>query len=201
MHPLQKLLLASSLLVSSLLCAKAPLEVDRVNFNNTGDDWVQMEVKIDCNENTLPGARNPDFVSDIKVTAYLTYESDDEPGQYSFYMSEVEIVAMERRESYNVYFYLPGLIVERDNLKDEPQYYYVELSIGGETLPPVLGESMSRNIRDNPPILKSMIDSSKAQAAVNEGILMPVYYAPAQYLGRISDMPVYRRYNFSPNSQ
>jgi hypothetical protein len=183
------------------LSANSPLEVDAVDFNKPGDDWVQMEIQLSCNENTLPDAKNPDFVDNAKVTAYVTYASDDKPGEFSYYMSEVAIVSMERGEKYNVYFYLPGLIVERDGLKNEPEYYYVKLSIGDVEMPLEGGSAaMSRSIK-SPQALESMISNAKAADSDNKGIFMPHYLAPAEYLGRVSRLPTFRRYDYNPLSK
>jgi hypothetical protein len=183
------------------LSAKAPIEVDAVDFNKPGDDWAQMEIQLSCNENTLPDAKNPDFVDDVTVTAYVTYASDDKPGEFSYYMSEVVIVSMERGEKYNVYFYLPGLIVDRDGLKDEPEYYFVELSVGDVKMPLEGGSAaMSRSIT-SPQALESMISNAKAADSDNKGTFMPYYLAPAEYLGRVSRLPTFRRYDYNPSSK
>ena len=36
------------------LAAKAPIEVSKVDFDTTKDDWIQMQVELDFGDNTLP---------------------------------------------------------------------------------------------------------------------------------------------------
>ncbi|MGB0419263.1 MAG: hypothetical protein ACPGF8_06710, partial [Opitutales bacterium] len=110
------------------LAAKAPLEVSKVDFDTTKDDWIQMQVELDFGDNTLPDARDKDFFSNVGVKAYVAYEIDAAKRQYDYYSCEVKIALAEAKEKYNVYFYLPGMIVERDRISQaKPAFYYVAL--------------------------------------------------------------------------
>lgn len=172
------------------VCAQEAVEVKKVDFNNTDDDWIQMEIELACGENRLPDARDRRFVEEIKVKAYLAYKTKHSP-TFDYYTSEVEIVMMEKGENYNVYFYLPGLIVERDQIQpQEPEFYYVEVSVKGAVQPPRSGsKAFSPNI-ENFEVLNKFTSQAANQ---NEHLLMPVYFVPSDYLGRVSDLPTFLR--------
>ena len=130
------ILLAFLFSVTSTLFAQEAIKVDRVDFNSLRDNWIQMEVELSCHENPSPEAIDKRFVEKIKVKAYLAYARDASARIYDYYTSEVEIIIMERGDDNNVYFYLPGLIVERDKLSTDPEFYYVEISVDGESQTP-----------------------------------------------------------------
>lgn len=178
-------------LLASISFAADAIKVEQVKFNTTKDDWIQMEIELKCEGNPLPDAKNEKFLENIKVKAYVTYSEDGAANKYAYYTSESEILIMEKGESYNVYYYLPGLIVERDRLKKDPDFYYVEISIGETVLPP-LPNSMSRSIK-NLTMLESMKTQAAAEGDTNANILMPIYYAPGYVLGNVSDLPTYLR--------
>lgn len=185
------LILLSIFTVSASFAAEA-VSVDRVKFNSLRDDWVQMEIQISCDGNPAQDAKNPRYLEDVTVKAYLTYSEDGAARAFTYYMSEVEIMIMEKGETYNVYFYLPGLIVERDRLKTEPDFYYVELSIGDTPLEPQR-DAMSSSIT-SASMLENMKGKAMAEGEANADILMPIYYAPADNRGRVDDLPLmYRR--------
>jgi hypothetical protein len=184
-----------SLLASSF--AQEAITVDRVNFNSLRDKWVQMEIQLSCNGNPSPEARDRRFVENIKVKAYLAYVLDKSAGKFDFYTSEVEIVVMEQGDDNNVYFYLPGQIVDRDRLPtSDPDYYFVDISVGGE-LQPSQKSARSSSI-SNEAILASMKAKAESEGGENDFILMPVYYVPAQYLDRVDDLPTFLRRDVRP---
>lgn len=180
-------LLSGALVVS----AQEAINVDRVDFNSLRDDWIQMEVELSCQGNPSPEARDKNYVEKIKVKAYLAYERDARKRSFDYYTSEVEIVIMEKGDDNNVYFYLPGLIVERDQLKTDPDFYYVEVSVDGEAQKPQK-TAMSTNI-PNLDILNSFISKAESEGAVNEHVLMPIYLTSGIDLGRVSDLPAFLR--------
>lgn len=196
MHPIRSLLILSLAVFSPIAYAAEMIEVDSIKFNKTRDDWIQMEIQLSCDGNPLPDAKNDRFLDDIKVTAYVTYSNDGAESQFTYYKSDLEIITMEKGDRNNVYFYMPGLVVERDRLKNDPDYYYVELSVGDNLLPPQKN-AMSSSI-SNQQILDSMLSNAQSEAEANQGIFMPVYLAPAAYLGRVSDLPTLRRYDYKP---
>lgn len=181
-----------ALLASSFgLCAQEAIRVDRVDFNSLQDDWIQVQVELSCHGNENPEARHPNYVEKIKVKAYLAYERDAQKRAFDYYTSEVEIVIMEKGDDNNVYFYLPGLIVERDRLRKDPDFYYIEVSVDGEAQKPQK-LAMSNNI-PNLEILNSFISKADAEGDVNEHMLMPIYLVTGADLGRVSDLPAFLR--------
>lgn len=181
-------------LLADLSHAKDTVEVDRVNFNSLRGDWIQMEVELSCNANPSPEARDSRFVEKIKVKVYLAWLRDAQERRYDYYTSEVEIVIMEQGEDYNVYFYLPGLIAERDRLKEEPDFYYVEVAVNDEMQQPSGGSpALSSNIT-NLEILSSFTSKANAEGQQNEHMLMPIYLVQSGIdLGRVSELPIFLR--------
>ncbi|MGZ0656668.1 hypothetical protein ACWPKO_06525 [Coraliomargarita sp. W4R53] len=180
-------LLASTLII----CAQEAIKVDRVDFNSLRDDWIQMEIELSCEGNPSEAARNRNYVEKIKVKAYLAYVRDASSREYDYYTSEAEIVVMEKGDDNNVYFYLPGLIAERDQLKTDPDFFFVEVSVDGEAQKPQKA-AMSSNI-PNLDILNSFVAKADAEGAENEHILMPIYLVSGIDMGRVSKLPAFLR--------
>jgi len=192
---MKKLLFPIYLLIcwNTALLANDAIQVDRVKFNSLRDDWIQMEVELSCKGNPSPEARNPRFVENIKVRVYLAWERDAQARLFDYYTSEVEIVMMELNDKNNVYFYLPGKIVERDRLKRDADYYYVEVSVNDEAQEPTSqSAAMSRNI-SNLEILKSFISNANSESLQNEHLLIPIYLLYGIDPGRVSNLPVFLR--------
>ena len=100
---------------------------------------------------------------------------------------------MEQRDKNSVYFYMPGPVVERDELPARPEYYYIEVSVGGVTQEPSKdGAAMSSNI-SSLEMLQNMQSKAQSQLAENENILLPVYFAPAEYRSKARNLPVFVR--------
>lgn len=181
-----------TLLAASLaLPAQEDIRVDRVDFNSLRDDWIQMEIELSCEGNSAEEARDKNYVEKIKVKAYLGYTRDASTRSFDYYTSEVEIIIMEKGDDNNVYFYLPGLIAERDQLKTDPDFYYVEVSINGDAQKPQKA-AMSSNI-PNLDILNSFISKADSEGADNEHLLMPYYLVSGIDLGRVSKLPAFLR--------
>jgi hypothetical protein len=181
-----------ALLVSGLtMFAQEAIKVDRVDFNSLRDNWIQMEIELSCTGNPAPDARHRNYVEKIKVKAYLAYVRDASERSYDYYTSEVEIIIMEKGDDNNVYFYLPGLIAERDQLKTDPDFYYVEVSVNGEAQKPQKA-AMSSNI-PNLDILNSFVSRAQAEGADNDDVLMPIYLVSGIDIGRVSKLPAFLR--------
>lgn len=191
---MKKLLLPLFLLFGFVASAMAQeiISVDRVNFKSLKDNWVQMEVQLKCNANTSPEARDRRYAENIKIKAYLGYAIDKSEGKFDFYTSEVEIIIMEQGDDNNVYFYLPGLIVDRDKLSSiDPDYYFVEVYVNGE-LQPSEKNARSSSISSEA-ILTSMKAKADAEGVENDFMLMPIYYVPGDYRGRVDKLPTFLR--------
>lgn len=169
------------------------IEVDRVDFNSLRDDTIQMVIEMTCGENPFPDARNPRYVENVGLKVYLAWVRDAAAREYDYYTAEVEIAIMEQGEDYNVYFYLPGLIAERDRLPDDPEFFFVELSIDGNEQKPQKN-AMSGNI-PNLEILNSFISRAEGDGVKNEHLLMPYYLLQGTNVdaGSVSNLPTFLR--------
>jgi hypothetical protein len=178
----------------SVLTAKDAVDVNKVEFKETSDDWIQMTIEMTCQDNPSAEARDKRYVEAVKVKAYVAYARNSSARLYDYYTSEVEIIIMESNEDYNVYFYLPGLIAKRDRLSQpDPDYYYVEVSVGGVVQGAKSGSAaISGQIQDLK-VLQSFLAKAGEEAAKNESILMPSYLTPGQFLGRVEDLPQFLR--------
>ena len=168
--------------------------VEGVDFNSLSSDWIQMEIELACEGNFSPGARDRDYVENVEIKVYLAYLPDGaQAPNYDYYTSELGIVIMERREDYNVYFYLPGLIAERDGLRDEPEFFYVEVIVDGQVQQPDGdSEAISDSIASLQ-ILQSFTAKAESEGRINEHLLMPIYLVSGTDLGRVSDLPTFLR--------
>jgi hypothetical protein len=182
-------LFALIFILKSPLIGQDAVTVDRVKFNTLSDRWVQVEIELTCNGNPAPDATDPDFVENITIKPLLAYRTGS--GEYNFYTSQVEILIMEARDKNTVSFYMPGLIMERDEVRGDPEFHYVEISIGGTVQDPQKGPAMG-NIKDAA-MLKNMQSKAEAQSEANQNILIPSYFAPLKYRGDSRKEPVYLR--------
>ena len=176
--------------------AQEAIMVESVDFNSLRDDKLRIEIKLSCDGNFDSEARDKDFVENIQVKAYLAYERDAQERSFDYYTSKVEIIIMEKGDDRNVYFYLPGLIVQRDQLKTDPDFFYIEVTVDGQVQKPQ-NTAMSGNI-PNLDILNSFISKADSEGGVNEHILTPIYLMVGDpELGRVSDLPAFLRRDFS----
>lgn len=156
------------------------VEVENIKFKNLQEDWVQMEVSLRANRNTMAEARNERFVDNIKVTGYFAYEVKNSPSGFEFYKAEVEVISIEQGKKNNVYFFMPGVVAERDRLPKTPEYYFVSLEVNGQVM------RMSKKAYSsklNETSIVSMKTRADAEADKNEFVLKPHYSAPLEYLG------------------
>jgi len=175
---LPRLIIALSILFTPLY--SQDVVVDKVKFNSLSRSWVEVEIELTCNGNTSGDSVSGDFLEKIKVKPYLAFSKDSGTNQFIYFTSEIEILIMERRDSNKVYFYLPGLIIERDDLK-LPDYYYVELEVNGNPVAP------QKSAYDG--IGAGSIENFKSQvqagAEKTKDMLMPVYLAPLEFSSRV----------------
>lgn len=178
-----------ALFVLLLTAASAQdVTVDKVKFNSLRDYWVEIEIQLTCNGNSAPDARSSKFLENIKIKPYLAYPKGDSADEFVYFTSEVEVLVMEQRDKNNVYFYLPGAVMKRDGLK-YPKFYYIELEVNGTVVPPTNNAYKGIDLTSIPN-MKSM---TEAGAEMNEDVLLPVYYTPAEQLRSVRDLPVFRR--------
>ena len=129
---------------------KAAVEVKAVRFAQTKVSntvlvpMTRVEVQLLAKENAKlledPKALvpNKNWVDKIKAAAKKSSAGGavGAEDRYAFYRSSVTIMTMEKNTTGSVFFYLPGEIVKRDQLKQEPYAYSVDLEVDGTSLPP-----------------------------------------------------------------
>ena len=93
---------------------------------------------------------------------------------------------MEVGSPRSVYFYLPGDIVKRDRLKMQPDFYYVQLDVGGTEVP-LFSEAGKLNADMLAAVHKQIStkkefdgarDLADRGVAANAGMLRPQYMVP-----------------------
>lgn len=191
------LLLVMSFSALSALSAQDAVTVDRVKFNNAADRWVEVQIELTCNGNPSKEAVNKDFVENISIKPLLAYKTGT--GAFSFYTSQADIMIMESRDKATVYFFMPGPIMERDEIRGEPEYYYIEVSVGGAVLKTTSGAALSSKVTG-----RAMLDDMKAKAqeqtAKNKNILIPSYLAPTHLRPDSRKEPIYIRRELKSDS-
>lgn len=120
---------------------KAAVAVRDVKFlqtklNNQVNPWNRMQVELQANFNPDSKALNKRWVDKIKVTVTQIYKtSSKDLKDWNYYRASATVLTMEVNQPRSVVFYLPGDIVKRDVLRKEPDWYYVQLEVGGAEEP------------------------------------------------------------------
>lgn len=190
-----------SLIFATLVSAQnvPEVEVRNVRFDSVGDNWMMVTIQLRPDENTMPDAISRDFIDNVKIDFFMGFEVDrsNRDESFDFYRSSARIISMQRRQSYNVHFFLPGVIRDRDNLRRDPFAWVVQIEVDGNQVP--LRESQySRNSLRSREAYDSLVSNANAAGAANDGKLVPVYLAP-EYIVRESrinfrDVPAYYRF-------
>ena len=180
--PLQAVLLCLYFFVSSSLSALQPVEVvGSVDFeiNQSPYDWNAIFIDLRANENPSETPYNKQFVDDVKVILTTAYKMRQGPDKFTYYQAEVTLATLERGKTKRVSFFLPEDIVERDQLDNEPEYWTIDIEIGGRSLK-ATPKRLSRSIKDLEMLEKfRRAYSSKVQAT--DGILVPAHRSPYGY--------------------
>ncbi len=185
---------------------KSPVSVRSVHFDpvkigNQKNEWIRMQVELQANfnpETKLSAeekadkggkkAANKQWVDKIKVTVTEIFKplSAKDATEFSYYRASATVLTMEIGSPRSVYFYLPGDIVKRDRLKMQPDYYYVQLDVGGNEVP--LFSEAGRIAPDmlaavhkqfvNKKDFDGARDLADRGASANAGMLRPQYMVP-----------------------
>ena len=177
--PLILSLLFSLLFSASLFAEKELISIREVKFFRATDDWTVAMIKIDAQKNPDENARDRDYLENIKITLTLAYEpkyKNAPKGQFDFYRSDVEIIAMKAAEPKMVYFALPGVIVKRDRLEKDPFAWMIDLEVNGNKIEPT-EEHISKELRKGG-VAQSFISKANSESPDNDDLLMPSYLAP-----------------------
>ena len=175
---------------------------DPVKLGGQQSQWIRTQVELHANFNpeakaapdTEAGPKKPinkTWVDKVKVTLTLIFKpiGTTTAAEFSYYRSTATVLTMEVNTDRSVYFYLPGDIVKRDRLKMQPDYYYVQLEVGGAEQP--LFTEAGRPVADMTNSLhkqfldKKIFDNARSEAdrAVNSntGMLKPHFLVPAAF--------------------
>lgn len=171
------LILFSTAFETKLSAQADPVEIVRVRFDtNVGrDNWKVVNIELRTNVNPLEDARDRNFIDNITLDLFLSYQLRDD--SFDFYRSQVRIVSLRRGDRRNVVFAIPGQVVERDRLRNEPFAYLIQLDIDGNRVP-VRDAHVSTSIRGNADAIERMVSEAASQGNRNDGVLLPQYFLP-----------------------
>lgn len=192
---------------------KSVVFVRSVNFLQTKlggqvNPWNRMQVEIQANSAAATGATaakgeakaegdakagNKKWIDKVKVTVTQIYKTASaKPEDWNYYRSSATVLTIEVNQPRSVLFYLPGDIVKRDNLKKEPDYYYVQLEVAGNEEPVfdargvVLADQKMALHKD----LQTKAKFDPAKDAADRGVVSTPGILRPQYLVLYADSPV-----------
>lgn len=95
--------------------------------------WNRVEVVVDPRANPDPKATNKRWIDKVKVTVTIGFkgEKSKTAEDWNYYRSSATILTLEQNQPRSVFFYLPGDVVKRDQLRKDPDVYYVDVEVGG----------------------------------------------------------------------
>lgn len=183
--------------------SKSPVNVRSVHFDpvkigGQKNEWIRIQVELHANFNPETKASaedkagkrpaNKQWVDKVKVTVTAIFKptSAKDATEFSYYRSSATVLTMEVNSDRSVYFYLPGDIVKRDRLKMQPDYYYVQLEVGGTEVP-LFSEAGRINPDQLAAVHKQFVnkkdfdgarDLADRGAGANAGMLRPQYLVP-----------------------
>lgn len=133
-------LMAGPLFGQAAAPVKSPVAVRDVKFMQVrigGQEhpWNRMQVEVQANATLDPKAIKR-WVDKVKVTVTQIYKTESAKFEdWNYYRSTATVLTLEVGKPRSVLFYLPGDIVKRDNLRKEPDYYFVQVEVGGTESP------------------------------------------------------------------
>lgn len=188
------LLLIFSLL-SFLNATNAPIEIQSIRFDKVKVgkyDWTQIEVKLFANASFSSKTlvqRNSKYLDDIEMCLYLCYDNRNQKTK-DFYKSTVKIVSIEKGVANYAYFYIPGIVVERDRLDKTPFAWMADFTISGNKIPndPKKFKNNFSSRLNSLSLVESFLSNLEEGIQKNEGILLPIYLAPNGVRGKASNL-------------
>jgi hypothetical protein len=146
--------------------------------------WNRVEVVVDPKANPDPKGLNKRWVDKVKVTTTLIFKIPGKPAEeWNYYRASATVLTMEVNSPRSVFFYLPGDVVKRDNLRKDPDHYFVELEVAGNqqilfdargTLVNEQRNAVSRTLANKPDFEGAKGFADRGSMA-NAGILRPQY--------------------------
>lgn len=175
------------------------IEVSNVRFDRVADNWIVGSVTLRPGENPSPDARDEDFIDDVRLTFHVCFEVnlDNVPEEFSFYRSTVRMVSLERRKTYTLKFYLPGVLRDRDDLDADPFAWVVDMEAAGVPIPLRDDQFDGRAIKSKE-AFDSFLSKANSEGAANDGIFLPSYLAPANVVNEsrlnYRELPAFYRF-------
>ncbi len=95
--------------------------------------WNRVEVVVDPRANPDPQASNKRWIDKVKVTLTIGYKGEKSKSaeDWNYYRASATILTLEQNQPRSVFFYLPGDVVKRDQLRKDPDVYYVDVEVAG----------------------------------------------------------------------
>jgi hypothetical protein len=152
----------------------------QIRSRGAGGAWMSVLMELSPNFNPDPNAKSREFLENVEIILHLGFDAPpgkDGTRQFYFYQARSKIGIIKAREAFVMGFFLPGHIVERDDLPREPQYWAVEIFVNGVAQEPS-AKLAARAFRSNPDSLKNFVSKSSTESRPNDGLLMPQYLAP-----------------------
>lgn len=157
------------------------IEVASVKFsslrapNASPGNWLESEVTLLVKP--VPGAPGQ-MVSRVHVGVLVGFELPATAGsarRLEHYRAEADCIALEPGRAH-VRFYLPPELVKRDQLRGDPKYWGVEVSVGGRPVPAV--KAAYALSLAAPEQRKNFQTRGAAAATANDGIFLPQFLTP-----------------------
>ena len=171
---------------------------DPAKLGGQQNPWIRTQVELRANFNPeakavaeVDPAKKPAnklWVDKVKVTLTQIFKpiGATTAAEFAYYRASATVLTMEVNTERSVYFYLPGDVVKRDRLKAQPDYYYVQVEVGGAEQP--LFTEVGRPVADMQGALHKMFLDKKAfddarsladrAVNTNNGLLRPQYLVP-----------------------
>jgi hypothetical protein len=121
------------------------------------------------------------MVSRVRVSLLVGFELPAPTGgerRIEHYRAEAECVALESGRT-SVRFFLPPEVVKRDRIRGAPRFWSVEVAVAGRAMAPSTAAFSST--LSTAEARRNFISVAGADAARNEGILLPQYLTPFIY--------------------
>jgi hypothetical protein len=180
-----------ALLVSPFTAGAAPaldeVEVTSVRFTNVrvpanlgsgggaSGNWLEADVALTVRP---PANSRGQMISRVRVSLLVGFELPGSAGgerRIEHYRAEAECVALEAGRA-DVRFYLPPEVVKRDRVHGDPEYWGVEISVGGKAV--TAGRAAYATTLASAEQRKNFQTRGGQLAAANDGILLPQYLTP-----------------------
>lgn len=140
-----------------------------------GDSWLESEVELEVR----PGGKavTGEFVDHVRTTLSLACEATNAKGEVRtvFYRAACEAITLEGGKT-QIRFYLPPEVVRRDKLRADLKFYVVDIDVGGETQPAARG-AIAPELKTGERVQNFRVKTG-AEAAANEGVLLPQHLTP-----------------------